>query len=73
MREYYYRLFYLFINKHTEQKTKEGFLTPLEMAMKKEPITSMRKDPNELKVHKNIVRTAIKQDLSPLITLYGGF
>ena len=32
---------------------------------KKDPTTSIRKHGNELKVHKNTVRIAIKQDLNP--------
>ena len=47
-----------------EQKQK-GFLTTLSMAITKDPTTSIRKRANELKVHEKIVRTAIKQDLSP--------
>ena len=47
------------------QKRKEGFLTALFMVIKKEPITSIRKHANELKVHQKTVKTAIKQDLSP--------
>ena len=35
------------------------------MAIKKDPSMSIRKYANELKVHKKILRTAIKQDLSP--------
>ena len=45
---------------------KEGFLTALAMAIKKDP-TSIRKYTNELKVHEKTVRTAIKQDLSPYL------
>ena len=33
--------------------------------IKKDPITSIRKHANKLKVHEKTVRTAIKQDLSP--------
>ena len=33
--------------------------------IKKDPSTSMRKHANELKVHENTVRTAIKHDLTP--------
>ena len=47
-----------------EQKRKEGFLTALAIAIKKDPTTSIRKHSNELKVHEKTVRTAIKQDLS---------
>ena len=44
----------------------------------KDPTMSIRKHANELKVHKKIGKTAIKQDLIPdlnplLITLYGAF
>ena len=46
-------------------KWKENFLTALTMAIKKDPSMSIRKYANELKVHKKILRTAIKQDLSP--------
>ena len=35
------------------------------MAIKKDTITSIRKDENELKVHEKNLRTAIKQYLSP--------
>ena len=47
------------------KKQKEGFLTVLTTAIKKDPTTSIRKCANELKVYEKIVRTAIKQDLSP--------
>ena len=47
------------------KKQKEGFLTALAMAIKKDPITFIRKHTNELKVHKKTVMTAIKQDLIP--------
>ena len=40
------------------KKRKEDFLT--NTAIKKDPISLMRKHPNELKVHEKIVRTAIK-------------
>ena len=49
-----------------EQKTKKkkGFLTALAMVIKKELTKSIRKHTTDLKVHKKIVRAAIKQDLS---------
>ena len=46
-------------------KRKEGFLTALTTAIKKDPTTSIRKHANELKFYDKSVRTAIKQDLSP--------
>ena len=46
------------------KKRKEGFLTILVAAIKKDPTTPIRKLANKLKVHKETVRTAIKQDLS---------
>ena len=46
----------------------EGFT--IAVAIKKDPITSIRKS---VKVHEETVRTAIKQDLTSLITLYGVF
>ena len=46
------------------KKRKEGFLTALATAIKKDPITSIRQYANELKVHEKTVRTTIKQDLS---------
>ena len=50
----------------TEQKKwKEGFFTALATAIKKEPIISIRKYANKLKVLEKTVRTAINQDLSP--------
>ena len=48
-----------------KQKEKEGSLTGLVMAIRKDPTTSIGKHVNELKVHKKNVRTAIKQDLRP--------
>ena len=48
------------------KKWKEGFLTALSTAIKKDPTTSIRKHTMELKVHEKTMRTAIKQDLSPL-------
>ena len=45
-------------------KQKEGFLAAFAMAIKKDPITSIRKHANELKVHEKTVRTGFKQDLS---------
>ena len=47
-----------------EQKQKEGFLTTLATAIKKDPTMSIRKNVDELKVHKKLNQT-IKQDLSP--------
>ena len=47
------------------KKKKEGFLTALTTTIKKDPTTSIRKHPRELKAHKKTVMTAIKQDLSP--------
>ena len=35
------------------------------MVIKKDPIMSIRKHTNELKVHEKTVRTGIKKDLSP--------
>ena len=49
----------------TKKKKKGAFLNAVARAIKKEPITSIRKHTNELKVYKKTVRTAIKQDLSP--------
>ena len=43
----------------------KGFLIALTMVIKKGPTTSIRKHTKKLKVHETIVRTAIKQDLSP--------
>ena len=58
------------------QKRKEGFLTALATAIKKEPTKSIRKHANELKVHEKTVRIAIKQvlslDLNPLRVRYMG-
>ena len=50
------------LNKKTKKKT---FLTALGTAFK-DPTTSIRKHPNELKVYEKTVRTAIKQDLGPV-------
>ena len=47
------------------KKRNEGFLIALVMEIKKDPTMLIRKNTNELKVHKKTVRTAIKQDLSP--------
>ena len=47
------------------KKRKEGVLTALVTAIKKDPTISIRKHANKLKVHKKTVRTAIKQDLNP--------
>ena len=41
------------------QKQKEGFLTALATAIKKDSITSIRKHANELKVHETTVRIAV--------------
>ena len=48
-----------------KKQRKEGFLTALATAIKRDPITSRRKHANELKVFEETVRIAIKQDLSP--------
>ena len=47
------------------KKWKEGFLTSLPTAIKKDPTRSRRKYANELNVNVKIVRTAIKEDFSP--------
>ena len=48
---------------------KNAFLTALASAIKKDhPPTSLRKLPNELKVHEKTVGTTIKQALITLIT-----
>ena len=47
------------------KERKEGFLTALASAIKKDSTTSIRKHANESKVHEKTLRTAIKQDLSP--------
>ena len=47
------------------KKQKEGFLTALAMAIKKDPSTSIRKHADKLKVREKTVKTVIKQDLSP--------
>ena len=47
------------------KKRKEGFLTSLAIAIKKDPTASIRKLANELKVHEKTVKTGIKYDLSP--------
>ncbi len=39
------------MNWRVELKHKEGFLTAFAMAIEKDPITSIRKNANELKVH----------------------
>ena len=55
------------------KKRKVGFLTvltALATVIKKDPITSIKKKANKLKVHEKTVRIAIKQDL---IMLYGAF
>ena len=46
-----------------KQKRKEGFLTVLTTAIKKEPITSIKKHASELEVHEKMVGTVIKRDL----------
>ena len=43
-----------------EQKTKDGFLTALATAVKKDPTMSTRKHANELKVHEKTVKRPIK-------------
>ena len=52
-------------SRRLNKKQKEGFLSALSTAIKKDPTTSIRKYANELKVHEKTVRTAIKQDSSP--------
>ena len=47
-----------------KKKRKEGFLTAPATAIKKVPITSLRKHANELKAHEKTVRSTIRQDLS---------
>ena len=70
------KFFFFFYRKRTflrkrgsgglNKKQKEGFLTALVTAIKKDPTTLIRKHANELKVHKKeTVKTTIKQDLSP--------
>ena len=49
------------------KKRKEGFLTALATAIKKDPTMSIREHANELKAHEKTVKTAIKQDLSPVL------
>ena len=48
-----------------QKKRKEGFLTALATAIKKDPTTSIRRHTNKLKVQEKTVRTGIKQNLSP--------
>ena len=48
------------------KKRKEGYKTALATVIKKDPITSIRKRANKLKVQKKTTRT-------PLITLNGAF
>ena len=59
------------------KKRNGGFWTALATVIKKNLTTSIRKHDNELNVHKNAVRTAIKtrfkQRLTPLLTLYEAF
>ena len=45
------------------QKRKEGFLTALATAFKKDATTSIRKHSNEVKVHKKTMWIAIQTDL----------
>ena len=52
------------VSEEMKTKRKEGFLTALLRMIKKDPTSSIRKQANKLKVHENIVRTAIKQDFS---------
>ena len=47
-----------------KKKKKQGFLTALTTAIKKNPTTSIRKHANEFWVHEKTVRTAIKQGLN---------
>ena len=51
-------------NGRLNKKQKDGFLTALATVIKSDPITSVRKHVNELKVQVKTVKTAIKQDLS---------
>ena len=44
----------------SNKKRKEGLLTAIATVIKKDPITSIRKHANELKVHGKIMRAAIK-------------
>ena len=50
-----------------KQKRKESFLTTLASAIKKGSKLLVRKIANELKVSEKTVKTAIKQDLRPLL------
>ena len=59
--------------KKKKKKTKRKLLTALATEIKKDPTTSISKHASELKAHEKTVRTAIKQDLAPLITLYRAF
>ena len=59
------KIFYWRWSERLNKRLKEGFLTALTLVIKKDPIMSMRKHTNKLKVHKKTMRTAIKQDLSP--------
>ena len=47
------------------KKRKEGFLTALATALRKDCTTSVRKHANEFKIHEKTMRVAIKQDLNP--------
>ena len=47
------------------KKRKESFLTSPATVIKKDPTMSIRKYINEMKVHEETVRTAIKEDLNP--------
>ena len=53
------------------KKQKSCFLTSVAKVIKKDPTTLIRKHADELKIYEKTLRTAIKQDLTPLITLYG--
>ena len=51
------------------KKQKEVFLSALATSIKKDSTTSIRKFANKLKVHEKTARTAIKQDLRPVLNL----
>ena len=51
------------------KKRKEGFLTALATTIKKDPIMSIRKHANKLKVHEKTVKRPFRQDLSSDLNL----
>ena len=55
----------------SNKKRKEGFFTALDTVVKKDPTRSIRNHSDELKVHKKVVRRAIKQDLGPDLNSFG--